>query len=247
MVRDSLDGTVVQNQKRDSAAEEQSQNRAPEETAAPDKSRSSEKVKAESQETPETPKKQLNFLVWSKLSREEDSDSWSPLTGANANSWPTHLHPFSSKAEYHLMKHTYQQLQHSGYYWGPMTMEEAHEILSHTRLGTFLLRDSGQPDVFFTLSYQSEDGPTSVRVQLNDLLFSLYGSHRTFASLFALLTFYTSSSCKLTEPYRRQRPEHLKQLCRRAFVRTYGAEQISTLPGFSTQLKAYVCAYPHSI
>lgn len=108
-------------------------------------------------------------------------------------------------------------------------------------------RDSGQVDVFFTLSYKSEDGPTSVRIQLQDLHFSLYGSHRTFASLFALLAFYTGASCKLTEPYRRQRPEHLKQLCRRAFVRTYGAEYANTFPGLSTQLKDYVCAYPHSI
>lgn len=108
-------------------------------------------------------------------------------------------------------------------------------------------RDSGQPDVFFTLSYQSSCGPTSVRVQLNNLLFSLHGSQRTFTSLFKLLTYYTGSSCKLTVPYRRQRPERLKQMCRRALVRTFGAETISTLPRLSTQIKDYVHAYPHSI
>lgn len=105
-------------------------------------------------------------------------------------------------------------------------------------------RDSGQTDVFFTLSYQSDDGPTSVRVQLNNLLFSLYGSHRTFASFFALLTYYTGSSCKLTVPYRKQRPERLKQMCRRALIGTYGADNISTLPGLSTRVKDYVHAYP---
>lgn len=108
-------------------------------------------------------------------------------------------------------------------------------------------RDSGQRDVFFTLSYQSDDGPTSVRVQLNNLLFSLYGSHRTFSSLFTLLTYYTGSSCKLTVPYRKRRPERLKQMCRRALVRTYGAESISTLPGLSVQVKDYVHAYPYFI
>ncbi|XP_037546228.1 suppressor of cytokine signaling 1-like [Nematolebias whitei] len=245
MVRDRLDGTVVQNRNQNHAAEEQRQSPSSEEAAAPEKPQSSEKVKAESQEPPE---RQLNVLLWDKPNHEENPASWSaPLTGATVNSWPSHLPSFSSRAEYQLVKHTYQQLQHSGYYWGPMTMEEAHEMLSHTSLGTFLLRDSGQLDVFFTLSYQSEDGPTSVRIQLNDLLFNLYGSHRTFASLFALLAFYTSSSCKLTEPYRRQRPERLTQLCRRAFIRTYGAEDINTFPGLDTQLKAYVCAYPHSI
>lgn len=108
-------------------------------------------------------------------------------------------------------------------------------------------RDSGQPDVFFTLSYQSDDGPTSVRVVVNNLLFSLYGSHKTFASLFALLSHYTGSSCKLTGPYRRQQPESLKQMCRRAFIRTYGADSICTLPGLSTQVKDYVHAYPYCI
>ncbi|XP_040892326.1 suppressor of cytokine signaling 1b isoform X2 [Toxotes jaculatrix] len=169
------------------------------------------------------------------------------VSGADTECLPTHLRPFSSQAEYELVKKTYQQLQHSGYYWGPMTMEEAHEILTHALLGTFLIRDSGQPDVFFTLSYQSEDGPTSVRVQLNNLLFNLHGSQRTFASLFTLLTYYTSSSCKLTVPYRRQRPESLKQTCRRAFIRTYGAENTSSLPGLSLQVKNYIRAYPHCI
>lgn len=106
-------------------------------------------------------------------------------------------------------------------------------------------RDSGQTDVFFTLSYQSEEGPTSIRVQLNNLLFSLHGSHRTFASLFTLLTYYTSSSCKLTRPYRKERPERLKQMCRRALVRSHGAEGMGTLRGLSTSLKDYVQAYPH--
>lgn len=106
-------------------------------------------------------------------------------------------------------------------------------------------RDSGQPDVFFTLSYKSEEGPTSIRIQLNNLLFSLHGSHRTFASLFTLFTYYTSSSCKLTLPYRRERPERLKQMCRRALVLSQGAEGISTLPGLSPSLKDFVQKYPH--
>lgn len=107
-------------------------------------------------------------------------------------------------------------------------------------------RDSCQPDVFFTLSYQSSDGPTSIRIQLKNLLFSLCGSHRTFGSLFSLLAYYTRASCKLTTPYRQQRPEQLKQMCRRALIRTYGAENIHTLPGLS-KIKDYVHAYPYCI
>ncbi|XP_047222072.1 suppressor of cytokine signaling 1-like [Girardinichthys multiradiatus] len=241
MVRDSLDRTSDQNHKREPAAETQSQSHNPEESRWPEQTPG--RVNAES-EDPAGAK--LDFLLWCKLRFEEEPESWSlPETSADADSLPTHLRPFTSSAEYQLVKLTYLQLQQSGYYWGPMTMEEAHKRLTHAPLGTFLLRDSGQPDVFFTLSYQSEDGPTSVRVQLNNLLFSLHGSQKTFTSLFALLAFYTSSPCKLTEPYRRQRPERLKQMCRRALVQTHGVESIRTLHGLSPDVKAYVCAYPY--
>ncbi|XP_072240854.1 suppressor of cytokine signaling 1b [Leuresthes tenuis] len=245
MVRDSLNSTVVQSEKRSRSAETQSQSQSPEDTTEPTQSQSQEKVEPESHKTSEG---QLDLLFLKKLSCEDDPESWSlALTGADADSLPTHLRSFSSRAEYNLVKHTYNQLQHSGYYWGPMTMEVAHSILKRVPMGTFLIRDSGQPDVFFTLSYQSEDGPTSVRVQLNNLLFNLYGSHKTFDSLFALLAYYTSSSCKLSEPYRKQRPECLKHICRRAVIRAYGAESISTFPGLSTKVKSDINAYPYCI
>ncbi|KAK2918752.1 suppressor of cytokine signaling 1-like [Channa argus] len=237
MVRDNFQRTVVQSQKQNHAADTAGQ--------SPDTGEPAERANPDSQEPTE---RELDLLQWNKLNFGEGPGTCrQPLTGAEADSLPTHLRPFSSEAEYNLVKTTYQQLQHSGYYWGPMTMEEAHEILARVPQGTFLIRDSGQPDVFFTLSYQSDDGPTSVRVQLNNLLFNLHGSQRTFTSLFALLTYYTSSSCKLTEPYRKQRPERLAQMCRRALIRSCGAETISTLPSLSTQIKDYVHAYPHSI
>ncbi|XP_060945593.1 suppressor of cytokine signaling 1-like [Limanda limanda] len=237
MVRDKPDKPVEQSQNEKCAAETQSQ--LPEEPVSPEQN--PELVGPGRQELKE---RQLESLHWDN--EEEDHEPWIQLvTGADADCLPTHLRPFCSHAEYVLVKGTYQQLRHSGYYWGPMTMEEAHTILTHSLLGTFLIRDSGQPDVFFTLSYQSEDGPTSVRVQVNDLLFSLQGSQKKYPSLFALLTYYTSSSCKLTVPYRRQRPESLRQTCRRAFVRTYGAENIGSLPGLSRQARNYLHAYPH--
>lgn len=197
----------------------------------------------------EPSRNQLSLLNWTKLCiSEEELDLWRQLeAGSDVDVLPTHLRLFSSPAEYKLVKHTYQQLQHSGYYWGPMTMETAHAILTHAPHGTFLIRDSGQTDVFFTLSYHSQDGPTSVRIILRNLLFSLYGSNKTFSSLFALLTYYTSSACKLTLPYRRQRPERLKQICRRAVVRVHGGGDLSALTGVGGEVKDYVEAYPHCI
>ncbi|KAM3864648.1 suppressor of cytokine signaling 1-like [Diretmus argenteus] len=162
-------------------------------------------------------------------------------------SLPTHFRLFSSKEQLALVKQTHLQLQHSGFYWGPMTMETAHETLTHTPQGTFLIRDSGQPDVCFTLSYQGDEGPTSIRVLLTKQLFSLNGSHKTFVSLFALLGFYTASDAKLKKPHRRQRPELLRQMCRRAVIHTYGGDNIHTLHGLNTEVKDYLYAYPYCI
>lgn len=183
---------------------------------------------------------------WSSESESPDEREWRQrLSEADL---PTHLRPFSSPEQYSLVKRTYQQLKHSGYYWGALTMEEAHATLSDTPLGTFLIRDSVQPDVFFTLSYRNEEGPTSVRVLLNkDLCFSLHGSHKTFPSLFALLAHYTGPSCKLTAPHRKERPERLTHMCRRALVRLHGADSLKTLPGLSTDDRTYLNLYPYCI
>ncbi|XP_028315004.1 suppressor of cytokine signaling 1-like isoform X3 [Gouania willdenowi] len=242
MVKDDPSNTAVQSQKQ--AAEEPKQSTNLKEASEQQQAESPEEVEQKNIKK----KKKLKFLLWSKLSLEEQPELWDqPLPGSLADTLPSHLRSFSSYSEYKLVRQTYLQLRHSGYYWGPMTMEEAHLTLTPTPLGTFLIRDSGQPDVFFTLSYQSNDGPTSVRVLLNNLLFSLYGSNRTFDSLFTLLDHYTSPPCKLTLPYRKLRPEWLKQICRRAFIRTHGAESLNTLPGLSTPVRAYVQAYPYSI
>lgn len=245
MVRGNLDKTV-KNQEQNQQAGTQNHSQPPAEDLG--REEHPDKGKTENQEAKEG---QQNLLHWDRLlsqhnSEHESEPGWHQVAARPfPESWPTHLRPFSSEAEYHLVSQTHTYLQHSGFYWGPMTMETAHEILSHMPQGTFLIRDSGQPDVFFTLSYQGDDGPTSVRILLNKLLFSLHGSHKTFVSLFALLNFYTSSSSKLVLPYRRQRPELLKQMCRRAMIRTYGADSVQTLPGLSTQVKDYLHAYPY--
>lgn len=192
---------------------------------------------------------QLELQEWSSESESPEEHEWrQTLSKLDSVALPTHLRPFSSPEQYRLVKQTFLQLQHSGYYWGALTMEAAHAMLSDAPLGTFLIRDSVQPDVFFTLSYRSNDAPTSVRVLLNkDLFFSLHGSHKTFPSLFALLAHYTGPSCKLTAPHRKERPERLMHMCRRALVRAYGADSIRTVPGLSAENKNYIYLYPYSI
>lgn len=207
---------------------------------------SSEKADTERGEFPD---RQLELHNWNREPGTSEEHDWrQALDKADVVSLPTHLHPFSCPEEYRLVRQTYQQLMHSGYYWGALSMEEAHAMLSEAQLGTFLIRDSVQPDVFFTLSYRRDDGPTSVRVILNKkLLFSLFGSLKTFDSLFALLTHYTGPSGKLTAPHRKQRPERLTEICRRTLVGAYGADNIRTLSGLSSKDKHYIYLYPYSI
>ncbi|XP_077426096.1 suppressor of cytokine signaling 1-like [Vanacampus margaritifer] len=237
MIRDKLNRTIIKKKN----AKQENPSQVPEESAAPQQVQRAEQNQNAAEET----------LHWSHLHclylSDEQLETWCQWSGAETANLPTHLRPFSGPEEYKLVKRTHQQLQHSSYYWGAMNMEEAHEILRRASLGTFLIRDSGQPDVFFTLSYRSDDGPTSVRVLLRKLLFGLCGSQKTFASLFHLLTYYCGQSGKLTSPYRWQRPERLKQICRRALVRTYGAENIKDLAGLSREVKDYVHAYPCAI
>ncbi|XP_013985432.1 suppressor of cytokine signaling 1 [Salmo salar] len=162
--------------------------------------------------------------------------------------WTTHLRPFFSQQEYVVVRHTHRQLVHSGYYWGPMEMEEAHRTLLHTPPGSFLIRDSSQPDVFFTLSYHGDQGPISVRVLLTSQRFRLNGSNKAFDSLFALLRFYMESSHRrLRRAWRRERPMTLQQLCRGRIIELYGAERINSLPELNQVVTQYLQDYPYSI
>lgn len=159
----------------------------------------------------------------------------------------THFRSFRDVAERCLVATAIRFLGNSGFYWGPLDVDKAHAWLASLPIGTFLIRDSMQTDVFFTLSYRSSEGPTSVRVLLKGSGFSLDGSKHTFPCLFELLRFYmTSPKRSLKQPYRGSTPQKLQELCRRAVVKTYGKEKLATLP-VSTVLKDFLQLYPFSI
>lgn len=159
----------------------------------------------------------------------------------------THFRPFRDVEERSLVASATRFLGNSGFYWGPLDVDEAHTWLASLPVGTFLIRDSMQTDVFFTLSYRSAEGPTSVRVLLKGCGFALDGSKHTFPCLFELLRFYmTSPKRSLKQPYRGAAPQKLQELCRRAVVRTYGKEQLDSLP-VSAVLKDFLQSYPFSI
>lgn len=160
---------------------------------------------------------------------------------------PTHFRPFRHQQDCDLITETMRYLTQSGFYWGPLEVDEAHAQLARLGLGTFLLRDSMQTNVFFTLSYQAPEGPTSVRVLLKDGEFSLAGSKHTFPCLFALLAYYIASPKKsLSRPYRGDAPQSLQELARRAVMRNCGKESIQQL-SLSRNLKEFLWLYPYSI
>ncbi|XP_030636586.1 suppressor of cytokine signaling 1b [Chanos chanos] len=162
-------------------------------------------------------------------------------------SLPTHIRTFRHQQDCVLVTETARYLGNSGFYWGPLDVDRAHQLLADLPLGTFLLRDSTQMDVFFTLSYRAHDGPTSVRVLLGDEGFRLAGSKHVFPCLFALLEFYTNSPKRsLSKPYRGASPQSLQELARRAVIRTHSRKMIPQLP-VTSNVRDFLNAYPFSI
>ncbi|KAM9454436.1 suppressor of cytokine signaling 1b isoform 1-T4 [Clarias gariepinus] len=183
----------------------------------------------------------------SALPQDVVSVAVSPPSALTLSDPQTHFRLFRDADERSLVSVTTQFLGNSGFYWGPLDVDEAHTRLASLPVGTFLIRDSMQTDVFFTLSYRAADGPTSVRVLLKGGRFVLDGSKHNFPCLFELLRFYmTSPKRSLKQPYRGPAPQKLQELCRRAVVKTFGKENLEKLP-VSSVLKGFLQSYPFSI
>uniref|UniRef100_A0AAZ3SR40 SOCS box domain-containing protein n=1 Tax=Oncorhynchus tshawytscha TaxID=74940 RepID=A0AAZ3SR40_ONCTS len=147
---------------------------------------------------------------------------------------PTHFPLFPCKVDFLLITRTAAMLERSGFYWGPLGVEEAHSRLKDVATGTFLIRDSRQKDVFFTLSIGQR--------------FSLAGSEHSFPCLFFLLEHYIHSSKKsLTVPYRKQRPT-LQELCRKQVAESCGGEveRVARVP-VNPILKHFLLEFPYRI
>ncbi|KAK7939870.1 hypothetical protein WMY93_003196 [Mugilogobius chulae] len=159
----------------------------------------------------------------------------------------THFPVFSCKQDCDIITDTASKLERSGFYWGPLGVEEAHRLLKDAPLGSFLIRDSRQKDVFFTLSYHSKSGPASVRILYKKHKFSLSGNERSFPSLFALLEHYISSPKKsLSVPYRKWEPT-LQEICRKRVLELSGGiDHISELP-ITTVAKDFLQEFPYKL
>lgn len=96
--------------------------------------------------------------------------SWSPPSASAAPAAPQTSH---SDADLARLAAAVQTLRTSGWYYEGLTWQQSAELLRDSEPGTFLVRDSSDPRFLFSLSVQTERGPTSVRLHYVHGLFRL--------------------------------------------------------------------------
>lgn len=102
-----------------------------------------------------------------------------------------------------ILASTRRALHQSGWYWERVSWREAETLLHHTSLGTFLVRDSSDTRYLFSLSVQTERGPTSVRIQYShgrfrlDCEASVTTTMPDFPHLISLVEHYVKLNRKL--------------------------------------------------
>ncbi|CAL4060118.1 unnamed protein product [Meganyctiphanes norvegica] len=157
------------------------------------------------------------------------------------------------------------QLEESGWYYGPLSWQKAAEMLKDTAVGTFLVRDSASPNCRYSLSVQTANGPTSVRIHYSKGKFRLdCAGHSTrtspdSSSVVQLMETYVNEYSKLVwvdhegkafspinirKPLRRGVPS-LQHLCRLAVNSSPNntSTDASCLP---QALKSFLSNYPNT-
>lgn len=66
--------------------------------------------------------------------------------------------------EWEVVERSLGLLQTREFYWGPLSVHEAHARLLQEPVGTYLLRDSSQGNCLFSLSVRMPSGPISLRI-----------------------------------------------------------------------------------
>ncbi|XP_042197970.1 suppressor of cytokine signaling 2-like [Callorhinchus milii] len=158
-------------------------------------------------------------------------------------------------------------LELTGWYWGALTSLEARQILNQTTEGTFLIRDSSNPEYLLTLSVKTSSGPAHLRIEYNEGKFGFDSvvlarpKLRNFEDVVDLVQHYvllskTTQSAheqsispvtkdpvihlKLTKPLYITTPS-LQHLCRIIINKTTKKTQELPLP---SRLKEYLLEYP---
>lgn len=69
-----------------------------------------------------------------------------------------------------------KRLSNSCWYYDSMTWQQSEDLLKDCELGTFLVRNSSDPNYLYSLSVQTKNGPTSIRLDVC-FLFILHVFH----------------------------------------------------------------------
>ncbi|KAH1185623.1 suppressor of cytokine signaling 1-like [Mauremys mutica] len=88
------------------------------------------------------------------------------------SSLPTHYRAFRS-CEWEVVERSLNILQASDFYWGPLSVSEAHAKLQQEPVGTYLVRDSSQGNCLFSVSVRMPAGPVSLRISFREGYFWL--------------------------------------------------------------------------
>ncbi|ROT60867.1 suppressor of cytokine signaling-2 like protein [Penaeus vannamei] len=102
---------------------------------------------------------------------------------------------------------TRRMLGESGWYWERLSWRQAETLLQSTSLGTFIVRDSADTRFLYSLSVQTERGPTSVRIHYASGKFRLdCESHMAatipdFSNVIALVEHYIRVNQKLQKHF----------------------------------------------
>lgn len=159
----------------------------------------------------------------------------------------THFRTFRSQSDFTIITRTSNTLDSCGFYWGPMTVNVAHDKLRQEPVGTFLVRDSRQKNCFFAISVKTASGPISIRIHFQAGRFSLDGSKESFNCLFQLVEHYLlSPKNMLSFPLRKVRLRPLQELCRKSILATFGRQNLDRIP-VNKVLKDYLKSFPFQI
>lgn len=96
---------------------------------------------------------------------------------------------------------TMRALRTSGWYYDGLSWQESASLLMSTAPGTFLVRNSSDPRFLFSLSVQTERGPTSVRLHYHDGNFRLDAAPKlvpvmpVFRCVVQLVEYYVAATC----------------------------------------------------
>ena len=107
-------------------------------------------------------------------------------------------------SEYDLqcLKTTVKDLRNSGWYYENVSWQDSIVLLKNTEPGTFLIRDSSDPNFLFSLSVQTSRGPTSVRLHYVNGQFRLDAEEKlvphmpSFNSVVELIDYYIENTVK---------------------------------------------------